>query len=258
MHLQPCSSRKAGLQKAIEILKNFGFVGGNVCPCLYVKKSAKGIVHVALYIDDNLMVGIIEAIDNAISAHKHNLKVMEGLLDYLSRKLKFSEDKKRTWFRQPHLTKNMKKTFGKHMQDIWSHKTPGMPKFLIVRPVVDSEKISMEDQWEYWSDVGMLLYLIKHLHPGVAIMTANNGANPAAYKELLCVLKYILDTKNLVLKIEPVSNSKEPWEIICFGDSYYAGYMVSRGSISVFILYILDVPVSWQSKLQKSISLSSS
>ena len=40
--------------------------------------------------------------------------------------------------------------------------------------------------------------------------------------------------------------------------SDYAGNMVSRQSISGFILYVLDVPVSWQSKLQKSVSLSSS
>ena len=65
-----------------------------------------------------------------------------------------------------------------------------MPKFLIVRPVIESEKISEEDQKEYWSGVGMLLYLVKHSRPYIANMTrellkANYGANPAAFKELL-------------------------------------------------------------------------
>ena len=32
------------------------------------------------------------------------------------------------------------------MQDVWGHKTPGTPKFLIIRPMIDSEKISDEDQ----------------------------------------------------------------------------------------------------------------
>ena len=31
-------------KKAIEILKSSGFVGGNIDPCHYVKKSAKGVV----------------------------------------------------------------------------------------------------------------------------------------------------------------------------------------------------------------------
>ena len=77
-----------------------------------------------------------------------------------------------------------------------------MSKFFIFRPTVDSEKISMEHQWEYWSGVGMLLYLVKHLHPDLANMSrelskTNDGANPVAYNELLYVIKYVLDTKNL-------------------------------------------------------------
>ena len=57
-------------KKAIEILKNLGFIGGNIHPCLYVKTSLKGIVYIALYLDDNLMVGNVKVIDNAISALK--------------------------------------------------------------------------------------------------------------------------------------------------------------------------------------------
>ena len=122
--------------------------------------------------------------------------MVKGLQDYLSCKIKFSKDKKRAWLGQPHLIKNMKKKFYKCVQDVWSHKSPGMPKFLIVRPVIDSEKISTKDQWECWLGVGMFLYLEKHLHPNVANMTrklskANDGVNFAAYKELLCVIKYV-------------------------------------------------------------------
>ena len=87
---------------------------------------------------------------------------------------------------------------------------------------------------------------------------ANNGANPKAYKELLPVIRYVLDMKNLGLKIESTGNSNKPWEIICFSNSEYSGDPVSRRSISGFILYVLGVPVSWQSKLQKCVSLSSS
>ena len=88
-------------KKAVKILKNLGFEAGNVDPCLYVKKSAKGVVYIALYVNDNLMG--CAAIDDSISALKNNmliLKVMEGLQDYLSCKIKFSKDKKRAWLGQ--------------------------------------------------------------------------------------------------------------------------------------------------------------
>ena len=60
------------------------------------------------------------------------------------------------------------------------------------------------------------------------LFKANNGANPAAYNELLHVVKYVLDTKMLGLRIEPMGNSNKPWEIVCFSDSNYAGDPVSR------------------------------
>ena len=69
--------------------------------------------------------------------------------------------------------------------------------------------------------------------PGQAQMTrellkANDGENPLAYKELTPVIKYVINTKNLGLKIKLMGNSNEPWEIICFSNSDYAGDLVSR------------------------------
>ena len=75
MHLQPCSSSNT------KILKKLGFVGGNVNLCLHIMKSEKGIVYVALYVDNNLMKGDVEAINKAITALAENglaLKVKTG------------------------------------------------------------------------------------------------------------------------------------------------------------------------------------
>ena len=33
-----------------------------------------------------------------------------------------------TWLGKPHVIKHLKKNFGKHMQDVQSHKSPGTPK----------------------------------------------------------------------------------------------------------------------------------
>ena len=65
-------------EQAAKIMKKSGFVGGNADTYLYVKKSEKGKVCVALYIDDNLMIGDIKAIDLIIAAQQV-LKVMEWL-----------------------------------------------------------------------------------------------------------------------------------------------------------------------------------
>ena len=101
-------------KKAIEILKSSGFKGGSIDPCLYVKRSMNSSVYVALYVDNNLMIGDKAAIDDAIMALENKglvLKVVEGLQDYLSCEIKISENKKRAWLGQPHLIKNLKSKF---------------------------------------------------------------------------------------------------------------------------------------------------
>ena len=96
----------------------------------------------------------------------------------------------------------MKEKFCECIHDVQRHKNSGTPKFLIIRPTVENEKISVEDQQEYWLGVGKLLYLGHDLsNATMEMVKANDGANPAAYKELLLVIKYVLDMKNLGLKI---------------------------------------------------------
>ena len=88
--------------------------------------------NVALYVDDNLMVGNVAAFDSAIEALKSKglvLKIMDGLQDYLSCKIKISGDKKRAWLGQPHLVKNPKSKFGVLINKVKSHKTPSTPKY---------------------------------------------------------------------------------------------------------------------------------
>ena len=138
--------------KSVEILKSSGFVGDNINPCLYVKKIMKGIVYVALYVDDNLMVGNIATINNAIEVLKSKgliLKILEGLQDYLSCKIKFSNNKKHAWLGQPHLIKNLENKFRGLVNHIQRHKTPGTPKLLIIKPMEEIKKISIKDQLEY-------------------------------------------------------------------------------------------------------------
>ena len=67
-----------------------------------------------------------------------------------------------------------------------------MPKFMIARHMVKSKMITVEDQFEYWSGVGMLLYLLNHLQPNIANATrglskVNDGAYPGVHKLLLYV-----------------------------------------------------------------------
>ena len=95
----------------------------------------------------------------------------------------------------------------------------------------------------------MLLYFINHSRPDIVNLTqelsnVKYGVNQAAYLKIHHVIKYMFDTRNFGINLEPSRNDKVPWDILCFSDSDYARGQVSRRSVSRFISYVLGVSVS--------------
>ena len=73
-----------------------------------------------------------------------------------------------------------------------------MPRILMVMSMIDDKIFLMEDQNEYWLGVRMLWFPMKHSRPDIInasrkLSEANDSAKSAAFKELLCVIKYVLD-----------------------------------------------------------------
>jgi len=162
--------------------------------------------------------------------------------------------------------KKLEKKFGQMVANMQSYRTPGTPSQHIAKLKEEEmdKAISSEQQALYRSGVGMLLYLLKHSRPCLAnpvreLAKALDGANMAAYKELMRVIKFVLDTKSYGLKVEPKIESKDqPWSLTVFTDSDYAGDSDTRISVTGFCIFLLGVPVSWKSCAQKSVTLSSS
>jgi hypothetical protein len=250
-------------KKFTSVLTKLGFEGGQVDPCLMMKKSDKGIVYIAIYVDDCLMVGDKAAIDDAIAGLKKsgfNLKEDGSLQDYLSCEVTLSKDKKQGWIHQPHLIKNLEKKFGPLVNKLQEYGTPGTPRSIIVKD--SQQNMSNDDQKLYRSGVGMLLYLVKHSRPDIAngvreLSKALDGVTPKAMQEMKRMIKYVLDTKDLALKIKPILDIKDAWSMVAFSDSDYATDPETRISISGYVLYLRGVPISWRSKGQKSVTLSS-
>ena len=253
-------------KKIVEILKKKGFKGGMADPCLWTRTTEKGTVFLGIYVDDNLIVGNESAIKEAIESLKEEgliLKVDDSLNDYLSCEILFSENKDMAWIGQPHLIKKMEEKFGHLYGDLQTYMMPGTPGFRVIRPKDGEDMIGKHDQKLNRSGVGMLLFLVKHLRPDIAnsvreLSKVLDGAHPAAFKEMLRVMRYVSDTKDLGLKIQPNKNEDEMWDIVVYTDSDYAGDEDTRISVSGFVIYVMGVPVCWKSKAQNHVTLSSS
>jgi hypothetical protein len=108
--------------------------------------------------------------------------------------------------------------------------------------------------------VGVLLYLIKYSRPDLAnvvreLSKCMDGANLAAYKEMLRVVKFVLDTKDYCLKLNPIFENEE-WDLVSYSNSDWAGNPETRVSVTGFIIYLLGAPICWRSKGQKGVTLS--
>jgi hypothetical protein len=90
--------------------------------------------------------------------------------------------------------------FGAKIVNLSNYGMPGTPCFNIVRPRENVDKIDPDLQARYRSGVGMLLFLIKYLRPDLAnivreLLKCMDAASHAAYKEMLRVMKCVVDTK---------------------------------------------------------------
>ena len=252
-------------KRLIEVLKSVGFIENKSDPCLLSKWDKEDVMLIGIYVDDCIVIGKEEQISKLIDDLKSsgfNLKIENNLTDYLSCRIIENKERGEILVMQPHLINRLIEKFGDEVKDRRVYKTPGTPRFKIVRPDCDSELIDKETQQRYRSGVGMLLYLTKYSRPDISnivreLSKCMDGATMGSYLEMLRVVKFVIDTKTFCLKIHPKIENKN-WNFKLFCDSDWAGDPETRISVTGFIVYLLNVPVCWRSKAQKGVMLSSS
>src|SRR5210317_1055697 len=190
------------------------------------------------------------------------LKIEDTLVDYLSCNIKIDLENGIGWIHQPNLIKKLELTFGDLVKNLpFNYKTPGTPGKSIIRGI--GKRVEKEEQSLYRTGVGMLLYLIKYSRPDISnpireLSKVVDGATEAAFKELKRNVNFILKTKKLGLKLKPRFDERGLFWIEAYSDSDYATDTETRKSVTGFIIYFCGVPVSWCSRSQRSVTLSSS
>jgi hypothetical protein len=249
----------------VSALKDCGFQGSLVDPCLWIKHFNQGIVRIAIYVDDCMIIGDDLNIDEVIEelkGYNFGLKVEDHLTDYLSCRIITNFDNKTLFIMQPHLIKNLETKFGAEIMNLSNYGTPGTPHFKIVRSSENVDKLDPDLQARYRSGVGMLLFLIKYSRPDLAnivqeLSKCMDAASHAAHKEMLSVIQFVVDTKPHCLKMQPIEEGKD-WDLVSYCDSDWASDAETRISVTGLIIYLLGVPICWRSKGQKGVNLSSS
>lgn len=124
------------------------------------------------------------------------------------------------------------------------------------------DAISEMKDTPYREAVGVLLYISLSTRPDIsnAVTTVsrfNNNPGPQHWKAIKRILRYLQGTKSLGITFTRPDPLEAPI-IIGFADADYAGDSDTRRSTTGYVFKLANGPVSWTSKLQQSVALSTS
>ena len=235
-------------------LKGMGFKQCKSDPCIYIKNAKEGYCIIAVYVDDLIVGGEndenIELTKKTIS-EKFEVTDM-GLLHYfLGVKVIQKLDKGEIWIGQPNFTRELLKKF--QMAECKQVETPSDPGMKLSKKTETEEEY---DRVRYQSAVGSLLYLSTRSRPDIAFAVGNAArycAEPSQshWSAVKRILRYLKGTADLGLLYERANPN-----LAGYSDADWAGDINDRKSTSGYVFMLSGSAISWRSKKQTSVALS--
>ncbi|MGL4341969.1 MAG: reverse transcriptase domain-containing protein, partial [Lactococcus lactis] len=252
-------------KKITSIFAKLHFFPSTADPCLFVRRiHGQPPAFIILYVDDGAIIGSKSLIKEVMTALSNELKVksLGPLKHFVGCHLIRSDDGKSIFIHQPKLLKHLEDSFGQYCKENKYYLSPAAPKTVIVRPEADMPLISPTSQTQYRSGVGMLLYLVKHSRPDLSnavreLTKVLDKATIAHWKALLRTIKFVFDTKSYALKLQPSIRKDSKYDLEVYSDSEFAGDPETRMSVYGYITFFCGAPVSWKSKSNRCVTLSS-
>ena len=240
-----------------------GFTRSKSDNCLFRRHDKNGEILFCMYVDDAFCVGDKKAVEITYQQLSDHFAIKdEGEMgEYVG--CTIEEDQDNVYLSQPGLLSKLETKYGEQLKSLQGYKTAMGPGQVILRPQEEDELLDNNTQTEYRSGVGMLLYLLKHSRPDLSnsvreLTKVMDGATKGHLKAMYRVIKYVLDTKHWRLQMKTNRSEENEWNIEAFSDSDYAGDRDTRRSVSGYIILVNGCVVSWRSRSQRSVTLSSS
>ena len=239
-------------------LISIGFNKSPSDPCLFISKQIMCVI----YVDDTLFFSKHNSI---ITKVIHKLQSIFELTDegdiesFLG--IKVDHKGETIEFSQPSLIDKVIKTVGLE-HDSKQHQTPAVSP-----PLSDNkEGAERETTWNYRSAIGQLSYIARNTRPDIEMAVhqcakyqiAPKRAHEQAIKR---IVRYLLATKDKGIIIKPNNNLTQ---LECYVDADFAGSYIyddnqnpsSVKSRTGYLVKYAGCPISWKSKLQTEIALS--
>ena len=235
-------------------LKEIGFIQAESDPCIYRASSGKPFF-LGVYVDDIVMASEscarLEEVKSSL-AKKFDIKDLGRLHHFLGMKVIQDEATGNVWVGQQTYTNDLLQKFGME-----AAKPVATPVDTSTKLVKATENDESTDQQEYQSAVGSLLYLAMATRPDIAFAVssvAKFSAHPSKlhWTAVKRILRYLKGTADYGLAFTPCSSG----DCIGYSDSDWGGDLNDRKSTSGYVFLLSGCAVSWRSKKQSCVALS--
>lgn len=236
-----------------ECLLSLGFTRCKLDECLYFKNE----IYLLIYVDDLIIFGEnTNCVEEIITELKNRFRCRDlGLIkSFLGLQINCDLNRGTIIINQTKLIDKIAMKFGvKNCNPVF---TPVEEKLSIKTTEL---KVDLKLQKKYRQLLGSLMYLMIGSRPDICYAIGFFGqfqVSPSEmlYKYLLRVLKYIWTTRSLTL----VYRKSDNLELEVFADADWANCPNTRRSISGYCCYVSKNLITWKSKKQSLVTLSSS
>jgi hypothetical protein len=213
----------------------------------------RGNLIVAVYVDDLIIageiIGEVEDIKKAI-AKKYKVKDLGELRDIVGMEWRRNQEKKKSTLHQSKYTEMILKKF-----NMWESKAASTPVIKLEKEEEISPKLSSNA--EYMQAVGSLIYLATCTRPDIqlAVSLVSRTMKEPTEKNWIAVkriFRYLNGTRNYGITY----NGSDKVQVIGYADADWAGDHKDRKSTSGYVFTIANGAVSWASKKQNTVALS--
>ena len=242
--------------------KDSGYIQNRADPCVFVKKiirnGKKRTMIIAIHVDDLILAcndAEMMATEKKDLQRNFEMKDQGEAHHILGMSILRNREKHTLTISQRTYLENVLKRF--NMQDCKPVATPIDPNQNFVKLMDDEESIGLED---YQALIGCLTYAMTISRPDLAtavgIMSKfMSKPGQSHWKGVKRVQRYIKRSLNVGLKFD--ASNQTSVDVIGFTDADWAGDIIERKSTSGYVFQICGGAVSWRSKRQEIVALSS-
>lgn len=240
-------------------LKSLDFVQSKYDPCVYVRKNENSCIYITVYVDDLLIFSNNKSEKLIIKTklmNKFQMKDLGKAYYVLGYRINYNQQEHVLTLDQRKYVEEMLEKF--NMKDCNSVKTPMDSNQVFTSdmlPKSENEKLEMS-KIPYQEAIGSLLYLSQGTRPDITFAVSflsrfNHSYGIPHWNAVKRIFRYLQGTKDYKLTYKKSNEG-----LFGYCDADWASDTADRKSTTGYVFMLSSGPISWSSKKQPTIALS--